>query len=180
MTHAEDRAENERLLREAQPDDRDTYTRPVAQMILAYVNAIKSADEDSAEQTGCFVLFASACPTPTLHEFGMAGFASFVEWYWEQPEQRVWHPYVVADEGRATPLAPDIAHGLEWTEVRMYRGDFVRLDRMLTLFESMAELFDSGFADDLYNIRNHAIPYKPGEEHYDSEGDEDQDEQGVE
>lgn len=52
------------------------------------------------------------------------------------------------------------------------KGELVRLDMMVTCFQAMAELFSTDFADDAWNLRNSLVPYQPGDEHYDPDGDE--------
>ena len=51
------------------------------------------------------------------------------------------------------------------------RGDLYRLDQIITLFDVLAEHFSCDFYDDAWNLRNHLVPFKPGDEHYDDERD---------
>lgn len=60
----------------------------------------------------------------------------------------------------------------EKIEVTITRGDLERLDKIITFTNAVAELFSADFYDDLWNMRNHMVPFEPGDEHYDPEIDE--------
>ena len=51
--------------------------------------------------------------------------------------------------------------------VTITRGDLERLDKMITLFEAMAELFTEDFYDDAWNMRNAMVPFVPGDKLFD-------------
>lgn len=76
------------------------------------------------------------------------------------------------DEAR---IRAEIAHSLEEIPCSptISRGDLESLDQIITVLDSLC---DNGFTTDLYddmwNLRNHLVPFVPGDEHYD-EGIED-------
>lgn len=54
------------------------------------------------------------------------------------------------------------------------RGDLEKLDRVISLFNAICEFEPTDMYDDMWNLRNHLVPFVPGDEHYDSgcDGDE--------
>lgn len=82
-----------------------------------------------------------------------------------KPDDVIWQPY----EEELPPNFGEGARDLEWTTVKIRRGDLKRLDKIITFVEAMAQLFSEDFYDDLWNMRNGMIEFQPGDEHYDEE-----------
>lgn len=99
----------------------------------------------------------------TLHDFVPVALIPY-----EERRSGGW-PEGEPDQAR---IEAEIARSLERLVVITTRGDLARLDRIITFAESMAELWSEDFADDLFNLRNHMVPFRPGDEHYDPDGDE--------
>lgn len=49
------------------------------------------------------------------------------------------------------------------------RGDLARLDRIVTFFEEMIRWGLADMYDDAWNLRNHLVPFKQGDKHFDPE-----------
>jgi hypothetical protein len=73
-------------------------------------------------------------------------------------------------------IRADIARSLEHVPCAstISRGDLERLDKIISLLNALAGLgLDSGIYDDAWTLRNHLVPFKAGDEHYDPECDAD-------
>jgi hypothetical protein len=84
-----------------------------------------------------------------------------------------WSPEVFAarvpfddEQGPLTPI-PD-GEGEE-VPAQISVDDLAKLDKFISLFDAMAGLFSEDFYDDAWNLRNHLVPFKPDDEHYDPE-----------
>lgn len=65
----------------------------------------------------------------------------------------------------------NINRGLERIPCRrtITRGDLERLDHIVSFFEALCEFAPCDLYDDAWNLRNHLVPFKPGDKHYDPE-----------
>ena len=52
------------------------------------------------------------------------------------------------------------------------RGDLERLDHIISFFDALDGFCGSGFYDDAWNLRNHLVPFRPGDEHYDEDSED--------
>ena len=70
---------------------------------------------------------------------------------------------------RASPAAAMGEREEDEITVTIYRDDLEKLDQMISVFDALASAGVEGFYDDAWNMRNHMVPFKPGDEHYDAE-----------
>lgn len=68
-----------------------------------------------------------------------------------------------AGDPNEAEIRAKIDRDLERLVVVVRRGDIERLDKVTVFVEAMANLFNDGFADDLFNLRNGMVPFKEGE-----------------
>lgn len=68
-------------------------------------------------------------------------------------------------------IRASIAHSLERVPCRrtISRGDLARLDNIVSFFDALGEFAPCDLYDDAWNLRNHLVPFKPGDKHHDPE-----------
>jgi hypothetical protein len=49
------------------------------------------------------------------------------------------------------------------------RGDLERLDNIVSFMEAIGRFTDPSLYDDAWNVRNHLVPFAPGDKHYDED-----------